>query len=1251
MNRMRPFLVTAFFMALSMGCSGSSHNPVLPTDQGADHQLTGGTAESPLGQEYIWGYYSLSFDLENRKVEVVPCRSSEFTLNVVKFLNNDPLGLQVDFNGTTPGTGYVDVNLDVTIKHPLSDHAYDGYDVRGVFIGNGSKGLKYDNTLKYSTAGTDQLLLNADGYTRWFNPTEFAVPKIFGYVPGKLATKGYTGTARLNPYKYFGEGLGETDSLWDYLTSGNANTGYFLAGTSNTRNYIIRFPTPTPGIKFGYVVTANWSGTDPASHPSHALEAVGIKLEDNSTLYYVDNTHKGGDLRLDISVFDWDAELDGGVMNDYAVYVEGSVLSTLYHLTESEMTPTASGTHWFTYHVEIQADNITGTEGNEMWVVVEDSNADYTNPLGVPNTADGDHIAACFRLPVTVADSQPAWVQVNTPNGGENWQVGLFYDITWDADPSIANVKIELSLDSGASYPQVFNTSTPNDGIFAWGPILEQVGDHCRIRISDTANAAVNDASDADFTVYLPTIHVTSPNGGEIWQVGSTHNITWDVDPSIANVKIALSLDSGASYPQEIVASTPNDGTFAWDPIPWEAASDHCRVRISDVDNWLVEDESDGDFVVYQPWMQVLSPNGGENWQVGSSHEITWECSETGGTVSIAYSKDNFGSDIHVIIPDSPNDGSYMWDSIPSDLSSNVKVRVSLNGSSPVIEDASDDYFSIVPPPSITVLTPNGGEVLKAGHSFEITWTSINVSEWMNIYYSKDGFLSDVNLIVSGTDNDSSYMWDPIPLDPSDTVRIKVESSPDPDIYDISDADFTLTDSGWARTWGGSSDDYGQSAAVDGSGNTYVTGYFKGTADFDPDAAGVDSHTSIGVEDIFLSKLDSSGDFQWARTWGGSGLDEGRGVAVDVSGNVYVTGLFYEIVDFDPAAAGIENHTSNGCDDVLLSKFDSSGNFLWARTWGGTGHDQAYGVATDKSGHTYVTGHLEGMVDFDPGTGVDSHTSKGLTDVFLSKFDSSGNFLWADTWGGSDYDHSSGVAVDPYNNAYVIGGFQGIVDFDPGSEIENHTSNGSYDIFLSKIDPTGSYSGAVTWGGSDYDWPCGVAVDVWSNAYVTGYFNGTVDFGGDSHTSNGYVDVFLSKFGSSPLYFKWTRTWGGSGSDAGYGVAVDVLGDVYVTGNFQGTDVDFDPAGGIDNHTSNGGVDAFLSQFDSSGYFNWARTWGGTLNDYSLAVAADGSGNAYVTGYFFGTDVDFDPGTGVDNHTSNGNNDAFLSKFLPDGNW
>jgi len=459
---------------------------------------------------------------------------------------------------------------------------------------------------------------------------------------------------------------------------------------------------------------------------------------------------------------------------------------------------------------------------------------------------------------------------------------------------------------------------------------------------------------------------------------------------------------------------------------------------------------------------------------------------------------------------------------------------------------------------------------------------------------------------------------------------------------------------GWARTWGGIDDDWGHGVAVDGSGNVYVTGYFRDTVDFDP-GSGVDNHTSNGEADVFLSKFDSSGAFIWARTWGGSDdNDEGYGVAVDGSGNVYVTGYFHGTVDFDPGS-GVDNHTSNGQYDVFLSKFDPLGAFKWARTWGGSYEDEGWGVAVDGSGNVYVTGWFSGTVDFDPGSGVDNHTSNGYFDVFLSKFDSSGAFKWARTWGGSYDDEGRGVAVDGSGNVYVTGWFMGTVDFDPGSGVDNHTSYPGWDVFLSKFDSSGAFIWARTWAGCGFyytDWSLGVAVDGSGNVYVTGAFEGTVDFdpgsGVDNHTSIGHTDVFLSKFDSSGE-FEWARTWGGTHYNYGYGVAVDGSGNVYVTGRFEGT-VDFDPGSGVDNHTSNGVWEVFLTKFDSSGAFKWARTWGGSYYDCGYGVAVDGSDSVYVTGYFEGT-VDFDPGSGADNHTSNGDDDVFLSKFPPDGNW
>jgi len=458
------------------------------------------------------------------------------------------------------------------------------------------------------------------------------------------------------------------------------------------------------------------------------------------------------------------------------------------------------------------------------------------------------------------------------------------------------------------------------------------------------------------------------------------------------------------------------------------------------------------------------------------------------------------------------------------------------------------------------------------------------------------------------------------------------------------------TGTAWARTWGGVGYDKGLGVAIDGSGNTYVTGLFSNTVDFDP-GPGVDEHTSNGDTDIFLSKFNSDGEFQWARTWGGFITDAGSGLAIDGNGNIYVTGLFSNNVDFDPGP-GVDEHTSNGSEEIFLSKFDSSGEFLWAHTWGGEYADWGNAVGIDGSGNAYITGDFEGTVDFDPGTGADERTSKGAFDIFLSKFNSNGDFQWACTWGGSDADLGNGIAVDASGNAYVAGLFEGTVDFDPGPGVDEHTSNGYGDIFLSKFSSSGEFQWARTWGGVNYDEGYGVAINGSADAYVTGFFQGTADFdpgpGVDVHTTNGSHYVFMSKLNSNGD-FQGARTWGGDGDDVGYGIAVDGNGNAYVTGFFQGT-ADFDPGPGVKEHTSNGLADIFLSKFDSNGDFQWARSWGGGNNDYGNGVAIDGSGNAFVTGGFR-ENVDFDPGPGVDEHTSNGGHDIFLSKFPPDGNW
>jgi hypothetical protein len=441
---------------------------------------------------------------------------------------------------------------------------------------------------------------------------------------------------------------------------------------------------------------------------------------------------------------------------------------------------------------------------------------------------------------------------------------------------------------------------------------------------------------------------------------------------------------------------------------------------------------------------------------------------------------------------------------------------------------------------------------------------------------------------------------------------------------------------GWARTWGGAESDIGFGVAVDPWGHIYVVGAFRDTVDFDP-GQGEDYHSSNGVVDSFLSKFDPAGQFEWARTWGGGGVNAGnwpRAVAVDGSGGVYVAGEFNATADFDPGPEEDIHSPKTGQDDAFLSKFDSDGNFIWARTWGGSEIDDARGLAVHNSGYALVCGKFSGTVDFDPGPGIDEHTSDGAYDVYLSKFDTNGSLIWARTWGGDD---AYGVAVDGVGNAYVTGYSSG--------------------AFLSKFSPDGDLVWTCKLTEPDYaSQSFDVAVNDLGNLYVTGKFWGTADFdpgpGEDIHSSASYYAIFLSKFDVNGN-FLWARTWGGVElfyDDAGSGVAVDKAGNAFAAGGFSGV-VDFDPGDGTDNHSADGYADAFLSKFDANGNFAWARTWGGTDLDAASGVAVSSSGTSYVTGWYWSDSVDFDPSAGVDTHYTNGPSDTFLSKFLPDGSW
>jgi hypothetical protein len=334
----------------------------------------------------------------------------------------------------------------------------------------------------------------------------------------------------------------------------------------------------------------------------------------------------------------------------------------------------------------------------------------------------------------------------------------------------------------------------------------------------------------------------------------------------------------------------------------------------------------------------------------------------------------------------------------------------------------------------------------------------------------------------------------------------------------------------FAGAWsmGGNADDYGYGIFLDAAGNIYTTGYFKNTADFNP-AAGVEyplTSASIGVQDIFISKLDNGGNFLWAKAIGGTAADVGLGISLLSTGNVYITGWFQGTVDFNPDAGSMFNLTSRGGSyDVYVCKLDSDGNLVWARAMGGTSEDIGQAVSVDSSGNVYTTGWFNDRADFDPGAGTTFNlTSTGIaSDIFISKLDSNGNFVWAKSMGGaSAADVGYGIAVDPAGNVYTTGGFSAAADFDPGAGTFLLTSAGNEDIFISKLDSSGLFVWAKAMGGPLADYGYDIAVSSAGAVHATGFFQGTADFNPGPGTFNlvsaGFEDIFICRLaGPDPV--------------------------------------------------------------------------------------------------------------------------------------
>ena len=370
------------------------------------------------------------------------------------------------------------------------------------------------------------------------------------------------------------------------------------------------------------------------------------------------------------------------------------------------------------------------------------------------------------------------------PNGGEELSTGKIYTMTWSSE-NIGTLKIEFSDNGGSSWDVITDNIDASSGSYTW-IIPETESDHCYIRISDTADAPINDSSDSPFgIVKYRMIKLLSPQGGERWQAGTVHSISWE-SAGVSVVDIVYSTDNGESWNDIAADVDASAGKYDWQ-VP-DGSSDRCLIKIVDAENDECFDVSDNVFTIeLQPYLELTSPVGGEEWIFGTTRSIAWTSSGI-TTLIIEYSVDN--GDTWITIGDtvSASAMSYSWH-VPDVSSSICLVRISdVNGSN--LMDVTDSTFSIVSKPYLEITSPNGGESLVVDDIHRIQWSSSGVTE-VSIDYSSDGGESWIKVAEEIDVSLGEYVWT-VPRVESSRCLVRLIDENEQALSDVSDAFFAI---------------------------------------------------------------------------------------------------------------------------------------------------------------------------------------------------------------------------------------------------------------------------------------------------------------------------------------------------------------------------------------------------------------------------------------------------------------------------
>ncbi|WP_430413065.1 T9SS type A sorting domain-containing protein [Kordia sp.] len=441
-------------------------------------------------------------------------------------------------------------------------------------------------------------------------------------------------------------------------------------------------------------------------------------------------------------------------------------------------------------------------------------------------------------------------------------------------------------------------------------------------------------------------------------------------------------------------------------------------------------------------------------------------------------------------------------------------------------------------------------------------------------------FALSIDYDSTGNVYTAGYFSNTVDFDPSSSSSFTLSSNGSSDMFiQKLDANGNFV---WAVSFGSSFSDVASDIVIDANDNVIITGFFRGTVDFDP-SSNVSELVSGDYYQNYVLKLDADGNLVWAKAFGRTSFSNDYGsVDVDATGNVYTTSYFRDTADFDPGS-GTFNVTSSGFSDIYVHKLDVNGNFSWVRTFGSSNsHDIGHALVVSNSGYVYSTGEFLSTVDFNTGSGTYNRSSNGIRDYYIHKLDTNGNFIWARTAGGSSDEIGRGIALDSNENIYFVGYVADSGDFDPTSSTYNVTVTGAYNAFIAKFNSSGNFQWAKNIDGVNVRSDAtDIAIDVDDKVYFIGSFQFTPDFDfsntTNTMTSNGNDDIFVQKI-DGDSNFIWAKSIGGSSWDIPYGIKIGPQNQIYIAGTFTGS-VDFDFTTNTDNQNRGSGYNIFTSKW------------------------------------------------------------------------